>query len=111
MTVPVITLSNKKLLKEVTRRIVALANPRRVILFGSAARGQMDKDSDFDLLVVVGKSVHRRQMAQKIYRGLRGVGISVDVIVATEDDLKKYGSKNGTVIKPALQEGRVVYEA
>ncbi|MBI4759916.1 MAG: nucleotidyltransferase domain-containing protein [Chloroflexi bacterium] len=90
---------------------MALANPRRVILFGSAVRGGMDKDSDFDILVVVDKSVHRRQTAQKIYRGLRGVGISVDVIVATEKDLKKYGSKNGTVIKPALQEGRVVYEA
>jgi len=112
MAISVITTPNKKLLlKEVTRRIVALVNPRRVVLFGSAARGRMKKDSDFDMLVVVRAPVHRRQMAQKIYRGLHGVGIAVDVVVATEDDLKKYGTRSGTVLKPALKEGRVLYEA
>ena len=112
MALPVTTTPSKKtLLKEVTRRIVALAHPRRVVLFGSAARGRMKKDSDFDMLVVVKGNVHRRQMAQKIYRGLHGVGISVDIVVATEDDIKKYGSRTGTVLKPALKEGRVLYEA
>ena len=111
MAISVVTLSNKKLLKEVTRRIVALVNPRRVILFGSAARGRMTKDSDFDMLVIMKAPVHRRQMAQKIYRGLHGVGIAVDVVVATEADIKKYGSRSGTVLKPALKEGRVLYEA
>jgi len=105
------TIPNRKLLKEVTRRIVAVAQPKRVVLFGSAARGSMEKDSDFDMLVVVGSSVHRREMSQKIYRGLHGFGISVDVIVATEDDLKKYGAKPGTILKPALEEGRLLYEA
>jgi len=111
MALPVSAIPNIKLLKEVTRRIIALANPKRVILFGSASRGRMKTNSDFDMLVVVGKSVHRRQMAQKIYRGLHGVGVSVDVIVATEEDLKKYGSRAGTILKPALKEGRVLYEA
>ena len=83
---------NKKLLEQATRRIIAVANPKRIVLFGSAARGNMTKDSDFDMLVVVRPPVHRRQMAQKIYRGLRGTGIAVDRVVATEDDLKKYGS-------------------
>lgn len=111
MALPAAILPNKRLLlKEVTRRIVALASPRRVVLFGSAVRGQMKKDSDFDMLVVVGRSVHRRQMAQKIYRGLHGVGVSVDVVVVTEEDLKKYGSQAGTVLKPALKKGRVLYE-
>ena len=102
---------NKKLIEEATRRIIVVANPKRILLFGSAARGKMTKESDFDLLVVVGKPVHRRQMAQKIYRGLRGIGIAIDVVVATEDDLKRYGSRAGTILKPALQEGRVLYEA
>ena len=112
MALRVATIPNKRLLlKEVTRRIVLLANPRRVVLFGSAVRGQMKKDSDFDMLVVVGKSVHRRQMAQKIYRGLHGVGVAVDVVVVTEEDLKKYGSRIGTILEPALKKGRVLYEA
>ena len=111
MTLPVVSIPNKKLLEEVTRRIVASVKPRRVLLFGSAARGRTSRNSDFDMLVVVRERVHRRHAAQKIYRNLHGSGIAVDVVVATESDLKKYGQRPGTILKIALQEGRVVYEA
>lgn len=105
------TIPNKKLLNEVTRRIVASVKPQRVLLFGSAARGRMNQNSDFDMLVVMREPVHRRQTAQKIYRNLRGAGIAVDIVVATEKDLEKYSRRAGTILKSALQEGRVVYEA
>lgn len=105
-----LTASNKKLLQEVTRRIVATVQPQRVLLFGSAARGQMTKNSDFDMLVVMRGSAHRRLTAQKIYRNLHGAGISVDIVVATEKDIKEYGNRTGTILKSALQEGRVLYE-
>lgn len=105
-----LSVSNKKLLGEVTRRIVESVQPRRVLLFGSAARGRMDQHSDFDMLVVMRAPAHRRQTAQKIYRNLRGAGIAVDIVVATENDLKKYGGRAGTILKSALSEGRVLYE-
>jgi len=98
-------------LQEVTRRIVRVAKPSRVLLFGSAASGRMTKDSDLDVLVVVNGPVHRRRLAQEIYRSLRGVGIAVDVVVATEEDLRKYGQRAGTILQPALREGRVIYAA
>jgi len=98
-------------LQEVTRRIVRVAKPSRLLLFGSAASGHMTEDSDLDILVVVQGPVHRRRMAQEIYRSLRGVGVSVDVVVATEDDLQNYGQRAGTILKTALREGRVIYEA
>lgn len=110
MTISVASIPQKELLNEVTRRIVASVNPRRVVLFGSAARGRMNRNSDFDMLVVMGKRAHRRQTAQKIYRNLRGAGIAVDIVVATEDDLKKYGGRAGMILKSALSEGRVLYE-
>jgi predicted nucleotidyltransferase len=91
-----------ELLQDVTRRIVATVKPRRVVLFGSAARGQMKKDSDLDVLVVVSERAHRR---------LHGSGVAIDIVVATESDLKKYGQRPGTILKTALQEGRILYEA
>jgi len=60
MTSSVATIPNKKLLGEVTRRIVASVKSRRVLPFGSAARKQMNKDSDFDMLVVMRDTAHRR---------------------------------------------------
>lgn len=71
----------------------------------------MHKDSDFDMLVVMREPVHRRQTAQKIYRNLHGTGVSVDIVVVTEKDLEKYGQRAGTILRAALQEGRVLYEA
>ena len=43
---------DETLLDEIVRRVLAVAHPERIILFGSAATGQMTKDSDTDLLVV-----------------------------------------------------------
>lgn len=110
-TLPPLRLKDRKLLQEATRRIVAVAKPKRVLLFGSAVRRELTRDSDLDILVIMRAPVHRRQMAQKIYRGLRGLGVPIDVVVVTEDDLKRYGTREGTILKPALQEGRVLYEA
>ncbi|OQY31165.1 MAG: hypothetical protein B6I38_06260 [Anaerolineaceae bacterium 4572_5.1] len=104
------TSPDTKTLNEITRRIVKVAKPQRVLLFGSAARGEFTPDSDLDMLVIVNEPVHRRRMAQEIYRNLHGVGVAVDVIVATLKDVQIYGKKSGTILKPALEEGRVLYE-
>lgn len=97
-------------LDEIIRRIVNVARPERIILFGSAARGEMDRNSDVDLLVVK-EGVHRRRTAARILEKLRGVGAAVDVVVVTPEDVERYGDCHALVIKPALREGKVVYDA
>ncbi len=98
-------------LAEILQRILSVVKPSRVVLFGSAARGQMTPDSDWDLLVIVPGSIHRRKTEQQIYANLHGVSALVDVVVATESDIEKYGDRIGTIYRPALREGKVVYEA
>jgi predicted nucleotidyltransferase len=102
---------NEATLQEIVDRIVEVARPRQVILFGSAARGEMGSNSDVDLLVVVEAPVHRRQLAQRIYRSLVGVGFAVDVVVVTTEDVRRYAEHPGMVIRPALSEGKVIYAA
>jgi predicted nucleotidyltransferase len=99
--------SNK--LTEVVHRIVEVAQPDRIILFGSAVRGKMGPNSDLDMLVVK-SGVHRRRLAQAIYRHLIGVGFPVDIVVVTPEDIDRYGNAIGLVLETALREGRVVYE-
>lgn len=99
-----------EILQEIISRIVAVANPYQLILFGSAARGEMESESDVDILVVVGDPTHRRTLARRIYRHLHGLGVPVDVVVATQDDIRQFGQKNGTILLPALREGVVIYE-
>jgi len=81
-----------KKVDELVRRIVEVAHPLRVILFGSAARGKMGPHSDLDILVVMPNGVHRRKTAQEIYRHLWGFGFAKDIIVVTESDIREYGS-------------------
>ncbi len=99
------------LLNEIVRRIVAVAQPDRIILFGSAARGDVDADSDLDLLVIKAGVPHRGRMAEEIYMSLFGIPLAVDIVVVTPEDIERYRDSVATVIRPALREGREVYAA
>ncbi|HAS17589.1 MAG TPA: nucleotidyltransferase domain-containing protein [Bacteroidales bacterium] len=98
-------------LNEIIRRIVEVANPDKIILFGSAARGQMGPNSDLDLLVVKSGDFHRGRLTEEIYMNLFGVGQAVDIIVVTPEDIERYKDSFAVVIYPALKEGKVVYAA
>jgi predicted nucleotidyltransferase len=87
-----------------------VAQPEKIVLFGSAARGEMGPDSDIDLLVIK-SGAHRLDLTGKIYRNLHGVGEAVDVVVVTPEDVERYGESPAFVIAPALKEGKVVYAA
>ena len=99
-----------RLLAEIVRRVVEVARPERIVLFGSAARGEMTRHSDVDLLIVTETS-DRHRLTARIYGGLRGVAAAVDVVVVSPADVERYRHSHALVIKPALNEGRVVYDA
>ena len=99
------------MLDDIIRRIVEVARPERIIMFGSAARGEMGPNSDLDLLVVKSNVEHRGRLTGDITMTLIGAGQAVDVIVATPEDVERYGESIGLVSRPALKEGKVVYAA
>jgi uncharacterized protein len=98
-------------LRDIVRRVVEAARPEQIILFGSAARGDMGPHSDVDLLVIKGGKFHRWRLLTTIYRHLRGKGAPVDVVVVTPEEVERYRDSPYLVIRPALQEGIVVYSA
>lgn len=98
-------------LDEIVRRIVEVAQPERIILFGSAARGTMRPDSDVDLLVVKAGEYDVHALTGAIYRRLLGLTQPVDVIVAQPETLQRYGAVPFLVYAPALQEGKELYAA
>ncbi|MCL5292710.1 MAG: nucleotidyltransferase domain-containing protein [Actinobacteria bacterium] len=102
---------SEEVLRKIIRRVVEIARPEKIILFGSAARGKMGPNSDVDLLVVVKAGAHRRKLAGEIYKNLIGVGQAVDVVVITEEDVERYANSLGLIVEPALREGKVVYAA
>lgn len=99
------------LLGEIVRRVVSFASPEKIVLFGSAARGTMGPNSDLDLLVILPGPVDRLKAMAEIRRAIGRVGVAIDVVVATSEDVEKYRDVHCMVFKPALAEGRVLYGA
>lgn len=97
-------------LDDIVRRVVEIAAPERIILFGSAARGEMGTHSDVDLLVVV-ETDDAHRLTADIYGNLFGAGAPVDIVVASPDQIELYRDTHALVVKPALREGTVVYDA
>lgn len=102
---------DQKALDEIIRRIIEVARPEKIVLFGSAATGRMGPNSDLDLLVIMPDGIHRRRTAQAIYSSLKGIGLAKDIVVATEGDVRNYGDNPSLVLCPALREGRELYRA
>ena len=103
--------SDPEAIEQLVRRIIEFVQPLRIILFGSAARGEMSSDSDIDVLMVMPDGVYRRQTAQRLYRQIRGLGTPFDILVATPDDLERHKDNIGLIYRTILREGREVYAA
>ncbi len=91
------------------RRIVRAAHPDRVILFGSAARGDIGPDSDLDFLVIKSGAGRRRDLARKIYRSLFGLRTPVDVIVRSPREIQSRLRIGDSFFEEITREGRIVY--
>ena len=98
-------------LTDIVRRIVRAAKPEKIVLFGSAARGEMGPDSDYDVLVIKGGKYDYWRMMDRISDELCGKDAAVDVVLVTPQDVERYRNSFCLVICPALEEGKVVYDA
>ena len=103
--------SYSQIINHLVQRIIEEVHPLRIILFGSAATGEIGPDGDVDLLIVMPDGVHRRRTAQLLYRKIRGIDVPFDVIVATPTDLEKHKDNIGLIYRTILQEGKEVYAA
>jgi predicted nucleotidyltransferase len=103
--------THSKIIDELVQRIVEEVHPLRIILFGSAAKGDVGRSSDIDLLVVMPEGVHRRRIAQRLYQNITRSGVPFDILVATPADLQKHKDNIGLIYRTILQEGREVYAA
>jgi predicted nucleotidyltransferase len=98
-------------LQQIVAKIVQLANPDRVILFGSAATGDMTADSDLDLLVVESQVSNTRHEGIRLRAALEDVPLPIDVIVMSRQWFDDTKNVIGGIAYPAHKYGKVLYEA
>ena len=102
---------DESLLGEIVRRVLSVTRPDRIILFGSAATGEMTKDSDIDLLVVAPAPKNRHEERLKIADAIGDIEYPVDVIIIASERFEATKDIVGGIAYPAHKYGRVLYEA
>lgn len=115
MSVSTLSRDYRPLIPRMVETIVEKFHPLKVILFGSYARGDFGPDSDVDFMVVLPESEipdeNAREERDLDLRGALGdFRCPKDVIITTPSELAKYSNVIGYIFRPALKEGKVVYE-
>lgn len=98
-----------KTLAVIVKRLVQHFDPDQIILFGSHARGTAQPDSDIDLLVVLPVTGSKRAKQVEMRVALHDIRVPKDIIVATPEEIARRRDIVGTIIRPALREGKVLY--
>lgn len=104
------TAITEEFLQEIARKIVEEFHPRRIVLFGSRARGEGRGDSDVDLFVEMESDLRPSERAARVGRvfGLRDW--SLDLVVYTPEEVKKHRDVHGALMSIIEREGRVLYD-
>jgi len=101
---------SEPLLQTIVQRLLAAGQPQKIILFGSKARGEAGRDSDYDLLVIENSNQPRYRRAIPYRRALKDLGISKDIVVWTPGEIAEWQNVSIAFITTALREGAVLYE-
>ena len=97
---------------EIVRRIRAVANPKKIVLFGSRSRGDHRPGSDIDLMVIEDSPLPRHRRAISFNAALADLPLDVDteVVVYTPAEVEEWRGADAAFVTTALREGTVLYE-
>lgn len=99
-------------LREIVRRLVAAYEPERVYLFGSAARGHTNPNSDFDVLLIVPDDASPdRLRSRRAYEALWGLGAATDVLVMRRSAFETRAGVPTSLPATVLEEGVLLHAA
>lgn len=99
---------DQSLITEAGRRLAQAAPGAEVILFGSQARGEADRRSDVDFLVVEPDVDDEAGESVRLRRALGELRLPVDIIVISRRYAEEWMDVRGSVVHAAFSQGRVL---
>jgi HEPN domain-containing protein/predicted nucleotidyltransferase len=98
----------EKEIENITAQIIEKYRPDKIILFGSAARGELSRDSDADFLIIKKETPlygadRIRQLSRLIERN-----IPLDLLVYRPEEFEKRLKMGDPFLKAILKEGKIL---
>ena len=100
----------QEVIQEVVEVLVARLSPRRIILFGSHARGEAGADSDLDIFVELDAPLPARGRSRWVKRLFDPYPCPMDIIVYTSEEVAYWQRAPASLVASVLREGKVLYE-
>lgn len=96
-------------IENIVHRIIDNVRPDKIILFGSYAYGSPSEDSDLDLLIIQNTPIEKVKRGREIRKFLRGIGIPIDLVVYTPQEVKEWQDTKAAFITEIIEKGKVLY--
>lgn len=94
--------------KEIVSRLITI-NPDRIILFGSYAYGNPDKNSDLDICVITDSQESKSDKKRKIRLLLKGLAVAKDILTPSVDEFNFYKNEVGSVYMEIDKKGKILW--
>ncbi len=106
-------MGKKRTVKNIKEKIIECLNKmdivvKSIILFGSRARGDFSKYSDYDFLIITEKTFtikEKMEISKKINKMLAKLLIPSDIIIKSTEEIEYYKKQIGTLTREAIKEG------
>jgi predicted nucleotidyltransferase len=99
------------LLDKIVDRIVSKFSPDKIIIFGSAAKGNAHENSDVDVLIIMDTELSYYKRTAPIAVAMRGIPVAMDMIVLTPEEYERLKDDETSFASEISQTGVVAYEA
>jgi len=103
-------LINEETIRHIVEVIRTHLSPRRIILFGSYARGEAGPDSDLDLFVELDPPLPARGRSRQIKRLFDPYPCPMDIVVYSPEEVAYWSRAPASLVASILREGKVLYE-
>ncbi len=107
------TMISNQLIDDMVSSIVHEIQPEKIYLFGSAVRGQMNDDSDVDLMIIESEPFDtnrsRYDELKRIRRAVSSYHAPKDILVYSQDEVRKWQHSINHIIGRCVREGRLLY--
>ena len=101
-------ITNKEI-EFIKEKLTEKFKPDKIILFGSQARIDSDKNSDIDLLVIINSFSNRRKLMIEMDKALKGLNYARDIVILSSEEFEKDKLIPGTIAHFAQKEGKIIY--